>query len=125
MSIEELKALEQRFYEECNKGEATAIALLDELFANDIVWHSATGQDVCGLENLKKSFSKAYNTFPDTHYTVDDIIAEGDKVVTRFTFSGTHKGKFGGIPPTNKKVRVWAISIAHAVDGKFVEVWER
>lgn len=125
MSPEEIKALQRRFYDDCNKGKSAAIAALDDLFANDIVWHSATGKDIRSVENLKQSFNAAYNTFPDTHYTIDDMIVEGDKAVTRFTFTGTHKGEFKGIPPTNKKVKVWAIAIARIADGKFMEVWER
>jgi len=125
MSAKGARALARRYYEQCNKGKAAAIAVLDELCSSDIVWHSATGQDIRGLDALKKSHSAAYATFPDTHYTIDDTIVEGDKAVTRFTFSGTHKGEFGGIPPTNKKVTVWAIAIVLAANGKFKEVWER
>ena len=125
MSPDEIKALQRRYYEECNKGKTTAVAVLDELFAPDIVWHGARGMDIRGIKELKESFNAAYNTFPDTHYTIDDMIVEGDKAVIRFTFAGTHKGEFGGIPPTNKKVKVWAIAIARIADGKFAEVWER
>jgi len=95
------------------------------LFAADIVWHSARGIDIRGVKDFKESFNAAYNTFPDTHYAIDDMIAEEHKAVTRFTFTGTHKGAFGGIPPTNKKVKVWAIAIVRIADGKFAEVWER
>lgn len=125
MSPDEIKALQRRYYEECNKGKTAAIAVLDELFAADIVWHSARGMDIRGINSLKESFNAAYNTFPDTHYTIDDMIVEGDKAATRFTFTGTHKGEFAGVPPTNKRVKVWAIAVARIVDGKFAEVWER
>lgn len=97
MSKDEIKALQRRYYEECNKGKTAAIAVLDELFAVDVVWHSARGMDIRGVKNLKESFNAAYNTFPDTHYTIDDMIVEGDKAATRFTFTGTHKGEFSGI----------------------------
>jgi len=125
MSPEEIKTLQRHFYEESNKGKAAAIAMLDELCATDIVWHGARSEDIRGLNNLKQSFNAAYTILPDTHFTIEDMIIEGDKAVTRFTFTGTHQGEFGGIPPTNKKVKVWAIAIAHIAHGKFVEVWER
>jgi predicted ester cyclase len=66
-----------------------------------------------------------YNAFSDLHLTIDDIIVEGDKVAARFTFSGTHKGEFLGIPPTNKKVTIWGIWIDRIAGGKFVESWVR
>lgn len=67
----------------------------------------------------------AYDTFPDMHHTIDDRIVEGDKGVTRFTFTGTHRGAFRGIAPTNRRVTVWAIAITRFSGGKIVEVWER
>ena len=63
--------------------------------------------------------------FPDVHLSIDDMIAEGDKVVTRWTMEGTHTGEHKGVHPTNKKVKVWGISIDRIVGGKFVETWER
>ena len=125
MPLEEIKSLERRSYEECNKGEVAAMAMLDELFADDVVWHSATGRDIHGLDSLKQSFGDAYRTFPDSHFTLDDMVVEGDKAATRFAFTGTHRSGFGGIAPTNKKVNAWAISIARIAEGKFIEVWER
>ena len=62
---------------------------------------------------------------PDLLFTVNDIFAEGDKVVYRFTGSGTFTGEWQGIPPNNKKVTIWGIAIEHIIDGKIVETWER
>jgi len=61
---------------------------------------------------------------PDVHFTVDDIIAEGDKVAARWTSTGTHKGELMGIPSTGKKVMVTGIVINHFADGKIVDDWE-
>jgi len=58
----------------------------------------------------------------DVHFTLDDMIVEGDKVAVRHTFSGTHKGESMGIPPTNKKVTIWEIDIIRIAGGKFVEL---
>ena len=62
--------------------------------------------------------------FPDIHATIDDILAEGDKVVTRFTMTGTFKGEYMGIAPTGKKITITGILITRWVDGKEVKAWE-
>jgi predicted ester cyclase len=62
--------------------------------------------------------------FPDIHITIDDMLAEGDKVACRSTWRGTHKGEMRGIAPTGKQVTVTGIVISHGVGGKEVEVWE-
>ncbi len=125
MLPEEMKELERAYYEECNKGRDAAIDMLNGMFASDVVWHSASGQDVKGLDNLRQSFTRAYKAFPDTHYTVEDIIVEGDKSVTRFTFSGTYQGESEGTKSSNMQVKTWGIRISLIINGKFAEVWER
>jgi steroid delta-isomerase-like uncharacterized protein len=124
VSVKEIKALVHRFFEEWNKGEAAAIAVIDELYATDFVLHS-TGEDNRGLKHYKQSFSEVYNAFPDVHWSIDDMIVEGDKVAVRFTLTGTHQGEFMGRPPTNKKVKMWGIFIHRIVGGKVVEEWYR
>ena len=94
MSAEEIKALERRFIEELNKGKAAAMAAIDESCATDIVNHSGTGDVTRGLKGFKQSMSEFYSGFPDIHFTIDDIVVEGNKAAVRFTFSGTNKGKF-------------------------------
>jgi predicted ester cyclase len=121
----EVKALQRRFYEECNKGKANALAVLDSVCSDEIVWHSAGGREIRGFKDLKLSFGLAYSTFPDSHFIIDDVIVEGDKAVNRFTFTGTHKGEFNGVLPTNKRVKVWGIALVRLANGKFSEVWER
>jgi len=101
------------------------MAIMDELYATDIVFHGATGEDIHGLKDYKQFFSNLFDAFPDLHFTFDDMVVEGDKVACRWTFTGTHKGEFRGIPPTNKKVTIWAITISRIVGGKAVEEWER
>ncbi len=125
MSAEELKALERRFVEELNKGKEAAMVIIEETCATDIVDHSGTGEVTHGLTDFKKSMSELYSGFPDVHFTIDDIVVQGDKVAVRFTLSGTHTGEFGGIPPTNKKVTVWGIWIDRIAGGKFAESWTR
>ncbi len=124
MSVEEIKALERRCLGEFSKGKAAAMAVMDELYAADFVMHGSTeSEDIHGLEGVKQSMSEYYDAFPDIHYTLDDIVVEGDKAVVRCTVTGTHKGEFMGVPPTNKKVKVQGIAIDRVVGGKVVEEW--
>ncbi len=75
------------------------------------------------LQGLKQFVTVVTAVFPDWHPTIEDMIAEGDKVVVRFTGSGTHKGEFMGIPPTGKQVTITAIAIQRIAGGKIVENW--
>jgi steroid delta-isomerase-like uncharacterized protein len=123
MSPEEMKALKRRFYEEWSKGKAAAMAVIDELYSTDFIFHS--GDEFHSLKDYKQSMSEFYNAFPDLHITIDDVIVEGNKVAARWTVTGTHKGEREGIPPTDKKVTMWAITIYRVVGGKVVEEWSR
>jgi predicted ester cyclase len=87
-----------------NKGKAAALAAMDETYTNDFVGHGGGGEDIRGLKDFKQSMSEVFNAFPDIHFTIDDIVVEGDKATARHTWTGTHKGEIRGIPPTNKKV---------------------
>ena len=99
--------------------------VLDEVYAADLVWHEPD-QDVRGAEEARQFFGAYKTAFPDLHATVEDAIAEGDKVVTRWTIRGTHRGEveeFG--PPTGRRVEFEGITIHRIEDGKIVEEWER
>jgi steroid delta-isomerase-like uncharacterized protein len=120
MSTETNKALVRRAAEGFSTGD---IATLDEFYAADMVDHNPAPGQAPGLEGLKQSFMMFHSAFPDMSYTLEDIIAEGDKVVTRGTIRGTHKGAFLGIPPTGNQVAVTGIDIWRVADGKPVEVW--
>jgi steroid delta-isomerase-like uncharacterized protein len=117
----EIKALMRRSIKEWNKGKAAAMAAVDELCATDFVSHGT--EEIRGIKNVKKSTSEEFAAFPDLHFTIDDMIAEGDKLAARYTITGTHKGEYMGIPPTNKKVTVSAMSIDRIAGGKFAEEW--
>jgi len=125
MSTNENKALERRYFEAFNKGKDAVMAATDELYSKDFVFHGATGEELHGLKAIKKYVDEMLHMFPDVHMTIDDLVAEGDKVAVRFTVTGTHKGEFMGIPATNKKVTIWSIQIDRFARGKFVESWER
>jgi hypothetical protein len=125
MSAKEIKVLGRRLIAELNKGKAAAIAAIDKFYATDVVVHSGVGVDIRGLKDFKQYYSGSYDAFPDVHLTIDDMVVEGDKAAMRYTMTGTHKGEFMGIPPTNKKLTMWGINIARIAGGKIVEAWER
>jgi steroid delta-isomerase-like uncharacterized protein len=120
MSTEENKAQIRRIYEEVfNKGN---LAVADELMAPNYVFH-VSGQEFKGPEGFKQ-FATIYRTaFPDIHITVEDMVAEGDKVVHRISTRGTHKGEMMGIAPTGKQIATTGIVISRFAAGKEVEVW--
>ncbi|MGA9348792.1 MAG: DUF429 domain-containing protein [Anaerolineae bacterium] len=115
------KAIIRRWIEECyNKGN---LAVADELVATDYVNHSAPLGQAPGLESEKQYAAMIRSAYPDFYMAIEDQIAEGDKVVTRYTARGTHKGEFLGIPPTGKQITVAGIHIHRIVGGKVVEGW--
>src|SRR3712207_8968952 len=116
MSAEENKALARHSW-----GLLDNPDILEEVYSPDLVWHEPD-QDVQGLEEAKRFLGMYKTAFPDLHATVEDVIAEGDKVVTRWTISGTHQGEieeFG--PPTGKQVEIKGITIHRIEEGKIVE----
>jgi steroid delta-isomerase-like uncharacterized protein len=120
MSTEDNKALVRRIFEEVwNQGKMARIA---EFYSPAAVEHTSSGP-VHGQEGLKQYIMMYRTAFPDAHYTVEDQIAEGDKVVTRWSGRGTHQGPLMGIPPTGKQGTVTGISIDRFEGGKIVETW--
>ncbi len=118
MSAEENKALVRRFVEEFwNEGNMSAA---DELMAVDAAIHMPTGE-VVNLDGLKSFAGTFRGSFPDWHSTVEELIAEGDRVAERWTGRGTHRGELQGIPPTGKRVEVPGSVFYRVVDGKIVE----
>ncbi len=114
---EENKALDRRVIEEgLNKDN---LALLDELYA-DCVWYRPATGELKG-EALKQFVASMLAAFPDFRITIEDQVAEGDKVVTRWSFTGTHQGEFMGLAPTGKQVTTSGINISRIVEGKIVE----
>jgi steroid delta-isomerase-like uncharacterized protein len=119
---EQNKALVRRVLEEVwDKGN---YALVDELVARDYLGHSgAPGAETHGREGYKRFFATQRNAFPNIKYEIDDQIAEGDKVVTRWTARATHEGEFRGIPPTGKPGTVTGMTIFRIADGNILECW--
>ena len=117
---EENKDLARRSWEFLDNPD-----ILEEVYTADLVWHEPD-QDVRGYEGARQFVSMYKTAFPDLHVTVEEVIAEGDRVVTRYTVRGTHQGEieeFG--PPTNRELELEGITIHRIEDGKIVEEWER
>jgi predicted ester cyclase len=94
-----------------------------ELLATNFAAHVLRVRDPVDRLGYKQSLLTFYSAFPDGHHTFEDVIAEGDKVVTRGTFRGTHEGQFRGIPPTGKRVAFPVMHIDRLENGKIVEHW--
>src|SRR3954452_9207191 len=110
MSAEENKAVVRHWIEEAwNRGN---LAVIDDLTAPDFVDHHLPPGVPPNAEGHKTWVQMARAGFPDIHLTIDDMIAEGDKVVARMTVSGTQTGEFMGVPPTGKAIHVAGIGIS-------------
>ena len=123
VSTQENKALARRVLEEMfNKGN---LNLADEVFAPDYVDHDpAMPEDIRGPEGFKEYVSIFRTAFPDIHLEIEDQVAEGDKVVTRWTGTGTHEGELMGIAPTGNNVTLPGMEIVRISGGKLAEGWE-
>jgi predicted ester cyclase len=125
MSLEKNKAIVRRFTEELNEGN---IAIMDELLAPDF-GHPAL--QLQGLESYKQFETVTRKAFPDLHDTIEDIIAEGDRVCVRSKVTGTHTGEWRvllphinkkvRLAPTGKKIALTYVGFYRLVDGKIVE----
>ena len=122
MSTEDTKARMRRFYEEVfNRGN---LAVVDELLSPNHVFHDPSfPEPIRGPEGFKQYVLMFRHAFPDNTITIEDLIAEGDTIVVRHTYRGTHKGDLMGIPPTGKQVPVTAIVISRSANRKFAESW--
>nr|WP_288837568.1 ester cyclase [uncultured Flavobacterium sp.] len=87
------------------------LAATNDLVSEDFIEHVPFPGQGPGREGLKFALNAMFTGFPDMKWTVNEQISEGEKVVTRFTWTGTHDGEFMGIPPTNRKVEVWGMVI--------------
>ena len=115
MSLEENKAIIRSLYEADNKKD---LSILEELISPD--FFDATFQ-LRGPESYKQFETMFFKGFPDWHETIEDMVAEGDKVWVRFTGRGTHRGEWQGLAPTGKKITFTGVQIWRIVDGKVVE----
>jgi steroid delta-isomerase-like uncharacterized protein len=114
---DENKDISRRADEELfNRGN---LSIADELFASNFVYHDPVSHEEWrGPESVKSYATMLRVAFPDLHQTIEEQIAEGDKVAYRWTARGTHQGEFMGIAPTGNRVEMTGISIARLIDGR-------
>ncbi|MFL5698466.1 MAG: ester cyclase [Ktedonobacteraceae bacterium] len=125
MSTEENKALARRIFEEA--GSQGNYAVIDEAIAPTFVYRATNLADTHGPADLKDFFTRHRRAAPDIHYTIEELVAEGEKVVVHWTITGTQQGDLGGIAPTGKQFKADGITIfrfanGHIVDGR--AVWD-
>jgi steroid delta-isomerase-like uncharacterized protein len=116
------KALVRRYYHEILEQRNTA--LIDELFSPNFLAYPPLGP-ASTLDKYKAALAMSHHALTDIHVSIDDQIAEGEKVVTRWHATAVHQGTFAGISATGKTVTASAIHIHRIIDGKIVEFWEQ
>ena len=119
MSTEENKALVRRSIDEVvNQGN---LAVADEVCASNYVHRAPGSPEFRGPEGFKQLIAMYRTAFPDLHLTLEDLIAEGDAVVSHWTARGTHRGEFMGLAPTGKSVTVVGMVLSRCAGGRVVE----
>src|SRR3712207_4779754 len=118
---EENKALARRWVDIFNQGN---LDLVEEIYAPNFVGHDPTmPEDVRGVEGRREFYGMYQSAFPDTQITIEDQLAEGDRVATRWTARGTHQGELMGVPPSGNRVEVPGTTISRIEGGKVAEEW--
>ena len=120
---EENKALARRSWEVVTEASLNTLKdALAEVYADDFILHEAD-EDIVGIEGLTQFVSMIRSAIPDLRITIEDDMAEGDKVVTRWIGQGTHQGELMGIAPTGNQVTMTGITMHRIEDTKIVEEW--
>lgn len=118
------KATAARFHDAVNTRDVEIISkTIDELVAPDVLFHAPVPVGMTGARALKQVWTVLLRAFPDVHVEVEDVIAEGDKVVARNTVTGTHRGEYRGMPPTHRSVTYGEIFIFRFEGGRIAEIW--
>lgn len=122
VQLERNKAIVRRVWDEMVNQKRLELA--DFLYHPDYVEHTSSGtSEMTGPEVPKASCLWMQEVFPDAHFTIEDLIAEGDRVVCRITVTGTHQGDYRGFAGTGKKVTFWAVVVHRLAEGKIIEEW--
>jgi steroid delta-isomerase-like uncharacterized protein len=121
-SLEERKAICRWGYQELwNTGN---LDVIPEAVAEDVIVHDVVNGELRGREEIREVVSAFRAAFPDIHFTIEDQIAEGDTVVTRYTATGTHDGELLDIPPTGRSGTIRGVNVSRFAGLQIVEVWE-
>jgi steroid delta-isomerase-like uncharacterized protein len=117
---DDAKSLLRRFYEEVSAGN---LAVIDELIADDFIEHEEFPGIEANKQGVKQFFAMLRTAFPDLRMEPHEMLADGDLVSCRGTFTGTQQGEFMGVPPSGRPIDVNAIDMLRVRDGQFVEHW--
>ena len=118
------KATFRRFQDAANTGDAEQISkTIDEIVEPDVLIRTPLPVEATGAQALKEVFARLHRAFPDLRITVEDVIAEGDKVAARNSVTGTHRGEYMGLPPTGKAITYNEIFIFRFAGGRIAETW--
>jgi steroid delta-isomerase-like uncharacterized protein len=121
VSVEANKAIVRRYYAELwNRWE---LALIDELIAPDITFRGSLGMTAHGRDGFAAYLAAVRAAFPDFHNAVDELIGEGDRVVARLTYRGTHRGAIFELPPTGSAIEYGGIAIFRIAAGRIADGW--
>ncbi|MEJ2265129.1 MAG: ester cyclase [Anaerolineales bacterium] len=121
MSTETNKATVRRMLEQVwNKRR---VDLIEEFYTEDVVQHIVGISSTPGLESVRKAAGMILNAYPDLQHAINDEIAEGDKVVNRWTMTSTHPGGLNGVPPAGKGVIQSGVTIFHLSNARIDEFW--
>ncbi|MER7504609.1 ester cyclase [Nonomuraea pusilla] len=113
-----------RFHEAVNSGDLDVISkAVDEFIHPDGRFHTAEATDVTLAQAQRRVWEVLLRAFPDIHVTVEDLLADGDKIVARQTVTGTNTGEYRGLPPTGASVTYHEIFIARFADGRITDIW--
>lgn len=112
-----------RFHSAVNSGDPGIVSkAIDEFVAPDVLFHAPVPMEVTGAEALKRVWEVLLRAFPDIHVAVEETVTEGDRVVSRNTVTGTHRGEYRGLPPTGRTVSYNEIFIFRFADGRITEI---
>jgi steroid delta-isomerase-like uncharacterized protein len=118
------KATVRRFCDAMNTGDPELIsAAIDEFVQPDAIIRTPLPIEASGAQVLKEVFGRLHRVYADLRVTIEDLIAEGDKVVSRQSVTGTHQGDYMGLPPTGKSVTYNEIFVFRFADGRISETW--
>jgi steroid delta-isomerase-like uncharacterized protein len=118
------KAVVRRFHDAANTGDAELLSeTIDEIVEPDAVIRTPLPLQSAGAQALKEVFARLHRVFGDLHVTIEDLIEEGDKIVSRNSVTGTHQGEYMGLPPTGRSVTYNEIFIFRFVNGRIAETW--
>ena len=123
MSVEDNKAIIRAYVETVWNHKQLDRA--EEVVASDFLDRAPLPGQAPGLEGAKRKWGMFLTAVPDLRVTIEDLVAEGDKVAVRRSYAGTHQGELLGIPATGKQVRIGSISIFRLAEGKIAEHWEQ